>query len=171
MSSNTCFLIARDTKTNDFEITGEFSSLKEADLYTTNYHNNKDLARRTWNGIVPAQEIDFFILMPVMYNKEVRMEIKDILFSNSKEIKMLDNHEKRLNTLKHFEEKIESSNEFLDEVSLVLYEEVKNYLLRDSIDEEISYQNLRDAVLSFNNIKNPSDKQKKLYRLMVERVS
>ena len=57
MSSNNFYLVVRDVKTNEYETIKEFETLEEADLYTTDYHNNRELAKHVWGkGIVPSQE-------------------------------------------------------------------------------------------------------------------
>ena len=43
--SSKCYLVARDAQTNNFEMMKDFSSLREADLFTINYHSSEDLAK------------------------------------------------------------------------------------------------------------------------------
>lgn len=170
MSSN-CYLVARDVKTNDFEMMKKFSSLREADLYTTNYHNSKDLAKHIWkSNIVPKQDIDFFIVIPKSKDHK-EMQMSSVLYSNSKEIRMIDNEEIKENTLKHFYKKIEEATEFLNAISEEhpeLYAKVKNYFLEDE-DKDISYKMVREAILSFAEYKNNNKESNNLYRLVLER--
>lgn len=168
MSSN-CYLVARDTLTNDFEVKGEFESLREADLYTTEYHNNEDLAKSIWkDGIVPKQEIDFFIVMPIINGDNTRIKTKEVLFSNSKEIRMIDDEEIQMNIVEHFKERIETTKEYISEVPDA-YDNIKKYLSDDTEVDTISYEDLREAILYFSKNKEYEDKAQDLYRLILER--
>ena len=160
MSSN-CYLVARDAKTNDFEMMREFPSLKEADLYTINFHNSKDLAKGVWkSNIVPRQDIDFFIVMLPIGDKN--LETREVLYSNSKEIKMMDSEDIKVNALKHFCDKAEKNISGREEI----YPVAKNYI-QDDDKKEISYEVLRDTVLSFTVDKNKEEND--LHRLLLEK--
>lgn len=164
--SRSCYLVARDVKTNDFEMMKEFSSLKEADLFTINYHNSEDLAKKIWkSNIVPNQDIDFFIVLPM---KGKTLETTSVLYSNSKEIGMIDKEE--VNTLKHFCEKAETAIKFFNKVKETnpeLYAEIKNSFLDKK--QEVSYETIRKVVLSFTNYKEDNDKSYNLHRLVTGR--
>jgi len=163
--SSKCYLVARDAKTNDFKMMKDFSSLREADLFTTNYHNSGDLARNMWKGtIVPNQDIDFFIVLPLGKKK---LETTSVLYSNSKEIRMVDRDD--VNTLKHFCEKAETALKFFNEIKNTtpeLYAEIKNSFLEEG--KEVSYESIREAVLSFTEYKDDNKESNDLHRLVLE---
>lgn len=167
--SSKYYLVARDTKTNDFEMKKDFSSLKEVDIFTTKYHNSGDLAKKMWKGnIVPSQDIDFFIILPIDDGK--RLETTSVLYSNSKEIIMIDREEIKENTLKHFCEKTETAINFLNKMRHThpeLYSEIKNSFLDK--DNEVSYKTIREAVLSFTEYKKSDKEINDLYRLVLEK--
>ena len=167
--SSKCYLVARDAQTNNFEMMKDFSSLREADLFTINYHSSEDLAKSIWKGnIVPKQSIDFFIVLPM---KGKKIETTSVLYSNSKEIGMIDREDVDVkeNTLKHFCEKTETALKFFNKVknsNPELYAEIKNSFLEE--DKEVSYKTIREAILSFTEYKDDNKESNNLHRLVLE---
>jgi hypothetical protein len=110
MSGN-YYLVARDVNTNDFKMIRGFDTLEQVDLYTTKCHSSRDLGREIWkNGIVPSQELDFFILKERSDKKSVKT--MDVLYSDSKEIRNIalsKSGESVDNLVEHFYHKLTSS--------------------------------------------------------------
>ena len=189
MSSNNFYLVVRDVKTNEYETIKEFETLEEADLYTTDYHNNRELAKHVWGkGIVPSQDLDFFIVKS--NNKNKYFDVMEVLFSDSKEVKCIikDNNNAKHNLLDHFYYKMTHSNEFynvvMDNVVMdnpSISNELKEYYLqryskkcdnkKDSKSiSTITYPTIRNILSSLSTYEKSKDiKSNSNYRFLLER--
>ncbi len=184
MSSNNFYLVVRDVKTNEYETIKEFETLEEADLYTTDYHNNRELAKHVWGkGIVPSQDLDFFIVKSNSKNKY--FDVMEVLFSDSKEVKCIikDNNNAKHNLLDHFYYKMTHSNEFYNVVmdNPSISDELKEYYLQfyfkkcdNPQDSEsirtITYPTIRNILSSLSTYEKSKDiKSNSNYRLLLER--
>ena len=104
--SNNYYLVARDIKTNDFKMIRSFSTLEQADLYTTTYHNSRDLGKKLK---FPTKELDFFLIRERSKKPNKTM---DVLYSDSREIRniALTNDKENIdNIVEHFINKLSTN--------------------------------------------------------------
>ena len=182
--SNNYYLVARDIKTNDFKMIRSFSTLEQADLYTTKYHNSKELGKRIWKDeIIPTQELDFFLIKERSKKPNKTM---DVLYSDSREIRniALTNEKENIdNIVEHFITKLNTNIGFYSLVKnninlKSLYEKcIENTDLLKEKDERGNYKEyplLRHLVESFSkyeSLKKSKTKEKETERdrLIIEK--
>ena len=86
--NNTYYFIARNKKTNDFNIVDIGNSLEDIDLYTINFTGNPQLIKDLKSkGKIVDEDVDIYIVLPKKENNEKNLYYMDILYSDSKNIK------------------------------------------------------------------------------------
>ena len=86
------YLVARNRKTNDFQIipiAGKYgNSLEEIDLYTTNYSGIQELIQALYSHqVIDEEDMNFFIVSQGNMNGEKKVSYLDLLFGDSAEIR------------------------------------------------------------------------------------
>ena len=82
--NNTYYFIARNKKTNDFNIVDIGNSLEDIDLYTINFTGNPQLIKDLKSkGKIVDEDVDIYIVLPKKENNEKNLYYMDILYSDS----------------------------------------------------------------------------------------
>ena len=176
------YLVARDTKTNDYKMIRGFDTLEQADIYTTSSHNSKDLGKKIWRGgIIPNQELDFFIVKE-RSNKEA-VKTMDVLYSDSKEIRNIalnKDSDSVDNLLQHFYQKLTTSKGFYDLVEKStniskLYDTclpTKDYIelkAKDKNGNYVEYPAFRKMVEAFSRYEDKKKNKTNLNKVLLNR--
>ena len=177
------YLVARDTKTNDYKMIRGFDTLEQADIYTTSSHNSKDLGKKIWRGgIIPNQELDFFIVKE-RSNKEA-VKTMDVLYSDSKEIRNIalnKDSDSVDNLLQHFYQKLTTSKGFYDLVEKStniskLYDTclpTKDYVelkTKDKNGNYVEYPAFRKMVEAFSRYEDKKKNKTNLNKVLLNRL-
>ena len=177
------YLVARDTKTNDYKMIRGFDTLEQVDIYTTSSHNSKDLGKKIWRGgIIPNQELDFFIVKE-RSNKEA-VKTMDVLYSDSKEIRNIalnKDSDSVDNLLQHFYQKLTTSKGFYDLVEKStniskLYDTclpTKDYVelkTKDKNGNYVEYPAFRKMVEAFSRYEDKKKNKTNLNRVLLNRL-
>ncbi len=177
------YLVARDIKTNDYNLIRGFDTLEQVDLYTTSSHNSKDLGKKIWRGgIIPNQELDFFIVKE-RSNKEA-VKTMDVLYSDSKEIRNIalnKDSDSVDNLLQHFYQKLTTSKGFYDLVERStniskLYDTclpTKDYIeikTKDKNGNYVEYPAFRKMVEAFSRYQDKKKNKIDLNRVLLNRL-
>lgn len=177
------YLVARDTKTNDYKMIRGFDTLEQVDIYTTSSHNSKDLGKKIWRGgIIPNQELDFFIVKE-RSNKEA-VKTMDVLYSDSKEIRNIalnKDSDSVDNLLQHFYQKLTTSKGFYDLVEKStniskLYDTclpTKDYIelkTKDKNGNYVEYPAFRKMVEAFSRYEDKKKNKTNLNKVLLNRL-
>ena len=177
------YLVARDTKTNDYKMIRGFDTLEQVDIYTTSSHNSKDLGKKIWRGgIIPNQELDFFIVKE-RSNKEA-VKTMDVLYSDSKEIRNIalnKDSDSVDNLLQHFYQKLTTNKGFYDLVERStniskLYDTclpTKDYIelkAKDKNGNYVEYPAFRKMVEAFSRYEDKKKNKTNLNKVLLNRL-
>lgn len=180
------YLVARDVKTNDYKMIRGFDTLEQVDIYTTSSHNSKDLGQKIWRGgIIPNQELDFFIVKEKSNKKAVKT--MDVLYSDSKEIRNIalkKDNDSVDNLLQHFYQKLTTSKGFYELVKTStnireLYDTclpTKDYIekielkTKDENGNYVEYPAFRKMVEAFSRYEDKKKNKANLNRVLLNRL-
>ena len=192
--SNMYYLIARNKKTNSFNIIDVGNSLEEIDLYTINFDNKTQLVKQLVSeGKIDDSDVDTYIVVPKKDNGKNYLNYMDILYSDSSGIKDISIGFKNKNiptilvdeTLNYFCFNMQHDSRFYDMVMLGktnLYKKFTDYFegrrydifydvkYRDGLWTQKSYpliRNIYDAFSKYNS-SYKKDVTDQMYRSVIE---
>jgi len=132
------YLVGKDKKSNKLRIVAKSSKLEELDNFTTDFHNRHILSNYVGDGL--SKDMVFFIVRPIVKGNKTYLDIMDVLYSDSKEIKLImGSNESANNLLDHFYDKMRSNIDFYDMVINVdrnIYPRFKNYFTHEIITDK-----------------------------------
>ena len=178
------YLVGKNRKNGMVSIIMESDDLEKIDYYTTNYHNRRNLSEAINDGV--SKDMDFFIVKPIVKGNTTFFNILDVLYSNSKEVRLLNDSKKSVdNLIDHFYDKMRNNLDFYDMVinhEKNIYPRFKNYFTHEIMtsSEELKekdggwitedYNILRNMVSSLSRFERRKRSKKSDSRVLLEKL-
>ena len=126
------YLVEKNKRNNKLNIIKKAERLEEIDYYTVDYHNRHSLSKAINREAIDTK---FFIVKSIVKGNKTYFETMDVLYSDSKEIKMIMGSKDSVNNLiDHFCDKMQSDLDFYDMVinkDANIYPRFKKYFTQD----------------------------------------